>query len=312
MNGERMIRGTFCREMLRFFTILSVLALFSCSAHRFDYRLPVDSSQAPGMLALEFMEQDRQDSREVQEALHRAMEKVSRWGELRYPATISVFPDHTSLLAAVHRFGLDWLRGWARFDTVYIQSPRTWQIPDRRERLEELLTHELAHVLTYQRASTPENWRDLRLPFWFREGFASVVAEQGARRGTKEHAKSYYLSEDFSGDPLVRPETVVASRPEMAYAVAHWIFHDLLERVGKERILAVLDEMREGKGFRRAFHLATGMYADNWVEDWRDSLVLETPQESQEKPSPDVAPSATPENFNAVPDMGPVNPGKES
>ena len=266
-------------------------------------------------MILEFMEEDRQESQRVQDALQKAMDKVSRWGNLPYPTTIKVYPSHQSLLLAVRRFGLDWLRGWACFDTVYLQSPRTWVIPDRQKRLEELLTHELAHVLTYQQASTPENWHDLALPFWFREGFASVVAEQGERRGTKKHVKSYYLSETFVGDPLLQPEKVMKDQPAMAYAIAHWCFHDLLAHIGKERILAVFEEMRQGRRFRRAFYLATGLYADNWVEGWRESLVLGVPFEPIENHNVDsILPlkDSGPEPFNAVPDMGPVHPKKQS
>ena len=49
-----------------------------------------------------------------------------RWGALRAPVSITVHPSHDSLERATGLSDHPWLRGWATFDAVEVQSPRTW------------------------------------------------------------------------------------------------------------------------------------------------------------------------------------------
>jgi hypothetical protein len=101
------------------------------------------------VVRVEYQPSEAGAARRVADALAQAIPRAERWGRLRAPVTIVVHPSHEALEAAVHREGYRWLRAWARFDSIDLQSPRTWNllIPPSDRDLEELLAHELTHCV---------------------------------------------------------------------------------------------------------------------------------------------------------------------
>lgn len=238
---------------------------------------------------------DARSARKVVDALALAAPRVARWGPLSQPVAITVRPTHDALEAAVHREGYDWLRAWARYAEIDIQSPDSWSIFEPSEaEVVELVTHELAHCAMYQNAATEFNWPYKGIPLWFREGLASVTAHQGYRRGKLEDLWRYYEqsaagsggdgapgasarvaagSGAGEGDPIADPDPMYQRQSEVVYGAAHHAFRFLLERYGQRKVDEVLALMAGGKTFGRAFEDAIGITEPEFTADFRRYVV---------------------------------------
>jgi hypothetical protein len=198
--------------------------------------------------------EDAADARRVAAALEQAIPRAARWGTLEVPVTVTIHPSHAALEAAVRRPGYAWLRAWATYSAIELQSPATWRLFGARDReLLELLAHELTHCVMYQRATTAQGWRRQPIPLWFREGLASHAAGQAHRRGTVEDLWRFYREalpgsgdgevaagaaarlargRTTRGDPLADPELLDQDRSGLVYGAAHHAFQFLLARYG--------------------------------------------------------------------------------
>ena len=227
-------------------------------------------------------------------ALAVALPQTARWGGLDTPISITIHPTHAGLEVAARRPGFDWLRAWARYGSIDLQSPSSWGIFGASDaQVVELLTHELTHCVMYQRAAGELTWSLKGIPLWFREGMASVTAGQGARRGSLEGLWSFYeqgLAADGAGDgeagrgaarvrlargqrsegdPLGDPEPLYQERSEVVYGAAHHAFSFLVERYGEGRVRETLERMRGGAVFSRAFQESFGLAEADFGADFR-------------------------------------------
>ncbi len=237
--------------------------------------------------------EDAGAARQVRYALEKAAPRVSRWGGLREPVTVTLHPSHEALESAVNRSGYDWLRAWARFATIDIQSPRTWGFFGGSERkLDELVTHELTHCVTYQLAGNDLTWMYKEIPRWFSEGIASVTAGQGYRYGGIEELYAFYqeklpgsgdgvparsrISRTLAaepGDPVVDPESLYQDQSHVVYAAAHHAAEFLIGRYGEARVLEVMRLMGTGLRFPAAFKEAIGLSDAEFAADFRRYVV---------------------------------------
>jgi hypothetical protein len=254
-----------------------------------DERL--DTVEVDGQVfRIHYWPEDAAAAAEVAGAVSRAVPRIGRWGRIEKEITIKIHPTHAALEEAVHREGYAWLRAWARYQTIDLQSPRTWGWfgAEARE-VDELLTHELTHCAMYQVAASEWTWPHKGIPLWFREGMASVTAEQGYRRTTHEELWRYYsrslpgagdgfpspvaraargfVSQD--GDPVTDPEPLYQESSDVVYGAAHRTFEFLLGRYGEERVRAALGRMREGRTFEQAFQEAFGIPESAFAAEFR-------------------------------------------
>jgi hypothetical protein len=170
-------------------------------------------------IRIEWLPDDDRSAERIARAVELAVPRALRWGALPHPVTIRIHPSHAALEAAVHRHGYDWLRAWARHQTIDIQSPRTWTVFGATDRkIEELVTHELTHCAMYQLAGTEVTWMYKEIPRWFSEGLASVAAGQGYRYAGVEVLSRFYqdrLPGSGDGDPTsVRAGRFPVSLPD--------------------------------------------------------------------------------------------------
>ncbi|BDG07143.1 hypothetical protein [Anaeromyxobacter paludicola] len=244
---------------------------------------------------VQFWPEDAGAADQVVQALPGALERLRPWGALGAPVTITLYPSHEAFEAAIYREGYGWLRAWARYDTIDLQSPRSWSLlvgPSQKD-VEELVTHELTHCVMYQLAGSEWSWPYKGIPLWFREGMASVAADQGHRRKDPEFIYRFYVSSSPlsgsgdgaggevaaptavrpNGDPVSDPEPLYQSDQEVVYASAHWAFQFLLDRYGMDRVKHLLDEMNRGKLFNAAFQSAIGIAPDEFESDFRKYIV---------------------------------------
>lgn len=218
---------------------------------------------------LRYAEPDARTVERVEESLRRASVKLERWGELREPVKIRILPSHQLLEEAVDREGYDWLRAWARYDEIFLQSPRTWSLLGASQsEIDELMLHELTHSLMYQLAGTRSNWPRKRIPLWFREGMASYIAQQAYRWPTLEELARFFRRHALL-DPVGEPESLYQVESDMVYAAAHHAFSFLVRRYGEERIRALLQRMGEGTVFPTAFAEVMGVSAKSFEEDFK-------------------------------------------
>lgn len=239
---------------------------------------------------------DERGARAVIRAVEAAAPRVGRWGALVRPVTITVHPDHETLEAAAQRHGYDWLRAWARFDTIEIQSPRTWSLIGASTRkLEELLTHELTHCAMYQLAGDELTWMYKEIPRWFSEGIATHTAGQGYRFPGAEELWKFYEKRlpgsgfgepgrvrvspsrpvAFHGDPIVDSDPIYQEQSEIVYGAAHLAAEFLLRRYGEERVRKILGLMGGGMRFPAAFKEAIGITDAEFAADFRRYVVWE-------------------------------------
>ncbi len=244
---------------------------------------------------LQYWPEDAGSVEQVKRALADAAPRVIRWGVLTAPVTLTIYPTHEALEAAVRREGYAWLRAWAQYQTIALQSPRTWGLLGASDReVRELLTHELTHCAMYQLAGDDLTWMYKEIPRWFSEGLASVSAGQGYRRGGVDALWRWYSEQalpgsgdgvqdgggrdsaarpDPAGDPLVDPDPLYQDRSELVYGAAHHAVAFLLARYGEERVHRVVKLMGEGRRFPAAFREAIGITDAEFASDFRRYVV---------------------------------------
>jgi len=180
----------------------------------------------------------------VQVAVNGAQRDVAVWGLLTEPVLIVVHPSHRALEQAVGLKDVAWLRAWAQYDRIDLQSPTTFGHRDYRPPLRELLAHELTHVFMYQRIGTRETWNHIAIPFWFREGMGSWTSHQGYRRGTLVSVGRRLLTDHALLDPVLDGDALNRIDQPLAYAAAHWAFDRMVVDIGEEGVLGLLDDVR--------------------------------------------------------------------
>jgi hypothetical protein len=238
---------------------------------------------------LVYLEGDADTAEELKGILAEVVPRTTRWGKLKTAVTITVHPTHDALEAAVGREGYAWLRAWARYASIDLQSPRTWSLLGaKRGQVAELVLHELTHCVMYQNAATDWSWHYKDIPLWFREGLASVTAEQGYRRGGHEPIWRFYRSREPgagggettgagagraarrpAGDPLTDPDPLYHGESQLVYGTAHHAVEFLLRRYGEPRVRAILARMQQGDSFDAAFRKAIGIGPDEFERDFR-------------------------------------------
>lgn len=240
--------------------------------------------------------QDAAAAQQVVVAIERAVPALARWGSFTGPVTVRVHPTHEALEAAVRRFDYPWLRAWARFDTVDLQSPRTWGLlPTPTEHVVELLTHELTHCLMYQQAGTADDWMHKEIPLWFREGMASVTARQGYRRPSDEDIWRW-LRTFPDKDPVGDADSLYQGEAEIVYGSAHRAFEFLAQRYGDRTVVRLLERMKAGASFGNAFTRELGVTPTAFEQEYLRYVRWEgwrgrRPRPQVVRPKPTRAPS---------------------
>ena len=255
--------------------MLGVAALIAggCAAQLPQLQRRDGLSTSLGTFAIEYSDPDSSALAAIAQAVESAAPPIGRWGKLRSSVKIEVLPSHELLEQAVNRPGYDWLRAWARYDEVFIQSPRSWGfIGPTQGEINELLTHELAHCMMYQQSSDPLNWSEKEFPLWFREGMASYTAGQGYRWPNVEQL-ARFLETHPKDDPIARADALYKEQSDIVYSAAHHAFVYLVRRYGEAGVRDILHAMRPGPSFSEAFLKVANVRADDFIEEFRRYLL---------------------------------------
>lgn len=257
--------------------VLALVLAPGCAAARRSPGVEAPSRASPdavlvetevGSFRVEAPPSDEDGAQKVREAIIHAGPKLAKWGTLREPVVVRVHPTHKALERAAERSGYAWLRAWARYDVVDVQSPRTWGLfGANQSQVDELLLHELTHSVMYQVASDRANWRRTGIPVWFREGMASYTSEQGYRWPSLEQL-TRYLSDNPKQDVLAFPAEMYQEESAVVYGAAHHAFTFLVKRYGEASVRALLKEMGQGATFPAAFEHAVGLPLASFERDF--------------------------------------------
>jgi hypothetical protein len=201
---------------------------------------------------------DDEAARQVEAGLTQAARAAQRWAPLSAPVTITIHATHELLESATHRAGYGWMRAWARYAAVDLQSPRTWSGGRASDaQVAELLTHELTHCAMYQ-AARRQGPRGRRIPLWFREGMASVTAGEPLPAGPAGLAET---AAALGVEPAHDAGTV-----DRQYQAAGEVFRLLVARYGEDRIRRLLCALGAGLGFAEAFRAQIGVSLSEFEE----------------------------------------------
>ncbi len=275
--------------------LLAVAILSGCFPHgpRLGEPRAQELTLGTARFRIVYFPEDAAAARQVRSALEVAVPHLARWGGLRHPVTIRIHPTHEALEFAVGREGYDWLRAWAKFETIDVQSPRTWGLFGARARdLEELFTHELTHCVMYQLAGGELTWMYKEIPRWFSEGLATLTARQAYRYAPLEELYEFYeksaggagygdpsgarrsvaMMAQF-GDPIVDPDPIYQDQWRIVYGAAHHAAEFLVARYGEGRVMEVMRLMGTGLRFPTAFQQAVGLTDGEFASDFRRFVV---------------------------------------
>ncbi|MBL8922490.1 MAG: hypothetical protein JNJ54_26805 [Myxococcaceae bacterium] len=212
-----------------------------------------------------------EDELRLRRSIERAAPKLDRWGGLAAPVTVRIAPTHADLERAVGRHGYDWLRAWAQYDDLIIQSPGSWAGTDRD--VDELVVHELTHCLMFQRSGTKQTWASKGIPLWFREGMAAVTAEQGLRFPSLEDLADWLLR-NSELDVFAEAEALSQTAYGQIYGLAFHAVRFLLRRYGDGAVTKTMEAMGRGSGFDRAFETSVGLAPRRFEADFLNYVRL--------------------------------------
>jgi len=191
---------------------------------------------------------------------------LSTWGEFREPVRVEVLGSTDIVLERAGSREAPWLRGVAERDRVTLVAPSLWDERCSVGRLVQLLKHELAHALTFQRTTREGTPRPVGLPFWFVEGLAQVAADElppvHVRRTLGEHPASLLL--------LRPPRDLLAAMPATCYAASADAFRQWMEVFGHARLNAILTAARHGRPFAQAYERVIGAPIDRFEMEWTE------------------------------------------
>lgn len=262
--------------------VTAALAVLSGSCAMMRSPTPGTVVGEPGPIRLDFVEWNASTDDLLKGAAPAAARALGRWGGLHEPVTITVVNSHWELEQAVGR-PLPGISAWARRNQVLLWDPRWWPVSPsaehdpvlaaqiRRVQVTRLLAHELTHCLMFQRVGGPPSDPQDRIPFWFREGMATVTAGEGAQWPPPE-SLSQWLAAHPGVDLLADAGRLARTDPAVAYGAAYHGFDFLVRRYGDATVLRILDRMRALDGFPQGFQDAVGVSVTSFGTDFRRYL----------------------------------------
>ena len=202
-------------------------------------------------------------------SIEEGLATASRWGSLRSPIVVVVYPTDAALRRAVHKEELVYLKAWATDRDLALVSPRT--LGQRTESFRQLLVHELTHVVHYQTAAIPAKvtkWKD---PLWFREGLAIWTANQASWYPDDAQVK-HFLDQYRDFDPLDVTDRYLEERQPLVYATAYSMVAALIGAHGEDAIRRFLAQLARSPSFDAAFQSTFGRSPAAFRDAWRAGL----------------------------------------
>ncbi len=207
----------------------------------------------------------------IERSLQAAVEPLQQWGGLQQQVTVHVVSSHADLETAVGAHGYDWLRGWALFDELIVQSPSTWTT--QQQVVNQFILHELTHCVMFQQSADRAAWAQKKIPLWFREGMAIDTARQHSLYPSLEDT-AQWSSQHQVLDVFHAADRLSARHSSQVYGFALHAFRFFDRRYGTATVRKLMQAMREGANFAQAFHQTTGIQPMHFETDFLRYLRL--------------------------------------
>lgn len=165
------------------------------------------------------------------------------------PIRVALAPEGSPPATAVPQ----WVSGYAygSLGRVVLLPERTPSYPDSS--LEELLLHELTHVLVARATG------GRAVPRWFNEGLAMMA---GGPWSLEDRTRLTFAMVRGSERPLSEIDELFGGEPgevRLAYAVSGALVRDIVLQHGRPAPRRILAAVGRGSSFPEAFHEATGV-----------------------------------------------------
>jgi len=229
-------------------------------------------------------------SRELMDEARESLERLARdtGAYLEYPVKIYVYAGSTELKEALV-YPQEWVGGvtFTEYGAVAIGIA-----PEDLAWGKRAMTHELAHLVTYQMTFNPYS----DIPIWLSEGL-SMYAE-----GDLEASFRSSFDNAVSDDGLVSVQTLSSNFPAdpreayLSYAESFRLVEFLIDNYGREEMLHLLSVFKQGSRYDDALEEVYGFDTVGLDNRWRASLGLE--------PRSVPSPSATEEIATPTPTSG--------
>ncbi len=197
---------------------------------------------------------------------------LSRWGRFLRPVTVRTTEDRSALRHAAKATSAVLLCGLADLDSVTLLAPHRWLSAPAHHDLRDVLVHELAHVLLFQRCTPADRSTYAVLPMWMREGQASFAAEGPPSPNLRRTVAGYTNLAAL----VAANATALAAHGAACYTVATLVFAGWLECFGDRRLAALCGQMRRGLSFNQAHQRACGVDVASFEASWVASVIAES------------------------------------
>ena len=168
--------------------------------------------------------------------------------EVGRPIQVVLAEENSDLAHSVR----PWIAGFAvgAADSIVIFPARSPKYPD--DTLEDVLRHEVAHILIYRASGVRA------VPRWFDEGLA-MAAERD--RGFQDQTQLLYQLVSGPSSTLIQVDRLFSGSEEdqtRAYALAGALVRFVMQRFGAAKCAEVLAAVRRGSEFDAAFASVVG------------------------------------------------------
>ncbi|HYH44163.1 MAG TPA: hypothetical protein VEG34_00625 [Thermoanaerobaculia bacterium] len=221
--------------------LLTAVVLLTAAPLRAE--IPWLEIEAPPELAGQANRLRELEPREIADAL-----RLAGIDEPGVPIRVILAPEGTDLA----RSAPPWVSGWAwpQSGTIVLLPQRSPSYP--ADSLEDLLRHEVAHVLIGRAAGGRP------VPRWFHEGVALVAGDSWGLDDRSRLAVTVLRRRQLPLPELERRFAGGRGQVEEAYAIAGGLVQDLLQRHGAGVTGEILAGLAEGLTFEAAFERAAG------------------------------------------------------
>lgn len=179
---------------------------------------------------------------------------------------IFVAPSQDDFFALQPGNAPDWADGTAypHRGLIFLRSPRVRG--GAAEPLEQVLDHELAHILLGRAFGARP------VPRWLQEGVAQLVAREYTMELTDRIGAGMFGDDLLSLDELTAGFPADPLRAQLAYAQSADFVAFLINNHGQEALHGIIREMAGGAPFAAAVRQVTGVSIDTLDAQWRQRL----------------------------------------
>ncbi len=198
------------------------------------------------------------------------------------PLEITIYPSAEDMRDSLV-MKTEWAGGvaFSEYQVVLIGMP-----PDQLDWGNEVIPHELAHLVTGMRIF---NCQGGYLPTWLNEGL-SMYAEGPVSKTTQNRIELVLKKGELPAlSTLANGFPANSDLANQAYDQSQMVTSFIIDHYGKEKLDALLDEVRSGKSIDKALRAVYGLDTDGMDQTWRASLGYGTapePGNPTETPTP--------------------------